>query len=313
MRLGILIRDEEYRRALAAKLSSNDNDIFVNILDGSTKESAGSLILTDVRPEELDSNVLSAIKARTVFLTDSISADEKDCHTVFKYCSVSNLVSELSLAYNEWHGSGPGRCYTARIISVCCETDAYAVSKCSSLARQIIYRHGGRVLILPLSYINDYGINENSSNMLSKLLYTIHTGRERGSDSFSYTDSYGVSTLLLPAGRNPIAYLDEDELKSLTSGLSSRFDTIICDIGTCFRKENISLMRESDHIVFFGTGRRPLKMSDILGADPGERLVNIKITGEADEVIAIDDCIKRIYSTENHDDNKNSDNKAIRS
>ena len=313
MRLGILIKDAEYRDALAEKLSSNNNDILVNILDGSTKESSESLILTDVRPEDLDSDVLRSIKARTVFLSETAVIDHKDCHMFFKYDSVSKLISELSNTYNEWHGPGPGRNYMARIISVCCETDLYAASKCCSLARQIIYRQGGKVLILPVSYINDHGINDNDSNILSRLLYSIHTGRERNSDSYTYTDSYGVSSLLLPCGRNPIAYLDGDELRSLSSGLSARFDTIICDVGTCYRSENISLIKDSDRIVFFETGRRSLSVRNILGFDPGEKLIRIRITGEADEVIAIDECIKRIYGIGDNDDDKSFDNKKIRS
>ena len=313
MRLGILIRDAEYRDALAEKLSSYDNDIFVNILDNSTKETNGSLILTDIKPEEIDEGVLKAIKARTVFLIDSVKDNAEGCHTAFKYGSVSNLLSELSLVYNDWHGAGPGRNYSARLLSVCCETDSYSGAKCSSLARQIIYRQGGRVLILPLSFINDHGFRESGGNIISKLLYSIHTGRERGSDSFTYTDSYGVSALMLPLGRNPIAYLDGDELKTLISGLAERFDTIICDMGTCFRKENMLLMRSSDHVIFFETGRRTVGIEEMLDQGSADKLIRIKLTGEADEAIAIDDCIKQIFGNGDDVKYKNGNDQAIRS
>ncbi len=313
MRLGILINDREYREALAEKISSYDNDIFVNILDGKTKDSSGSLILTDIRPEDVESGVLEAIKARTVFLTDCNEEDRDGCYRVFKYDSVTNIVSELSLAYNEWHGTGSFRNHTSRLISALCETDAYSAARCSSLARQIIYRHGGKVLILPLSYINEYGKRDNSSNTLSRLLYSIHTGRERSPDSFTYTDSYGVSMLLLQPGLNPIAYLEEDELLSLTYGLAGRFDTIICDVGTCFRSENLTIMKGSDRIVYFGTGRRFTDPETILGTDACKKLIRIKLTGEADEAMAIDDCIKQIYVSSNNENDKNGDDRKIRS
>lgn len=313
MRLGILIKDAEYREALATKLSTYDKDIFVNMMDGSVNNTSGSLIITDAKPEEIEKGTLDAIKRRTVFLTESDEVSEDGCHRVFKFGSVANIISELSLVYNEWHGEGPGRDYPARIISVCCETDAYAAEKCRALARQIIYRCGGSVLMIPLSYINDYGINDPGSNILSKLLYSIRTGRERGSDCFTYTDSYGISALMLPSGRNPIAYLDEDELISLTAGLASRFDTIICDAGTCLRKENLAIMKDSDHVIWFGTGRRASGIDGLPWADEGEKLMKIKLTGEADEAIAIDDCIKQIFAGENDGFYKSGNDRKIRS
>lgn len=312
MRLGLLIRDAEYRDALAEKLSSYDNDLFVNIMDGSTKETSGSLILTDIRPGEIDPEVLKAIKVRTVFLVDSQKDDTEGCHTVFKYGSVTSLISELTLVYNEWHGAGPGRNYSSGIITVCCETDAYSSFKCSSLARQMIYRHGGRVLILPLSYINDYGIRDCDKNNISKLLYLIHTGREHSSDGFTFTDSYGVSSLMLTPGRNPVAYLDKEELRDLVSGLATKFDTIICDAGTCLRKENVLLMKESDKIVYFETGRRVLGLDEMIGKEAAGKLIRIKMTGEADEAAAIDDCINQIFSNGNNGQNKSGNDKRIR-
>ena len=57
MRLGLLIKDSEYRDALAARLSSFDNDLFVNILNGTNKDSSQSLIVTDILPGEIDKDV----------------------------------------------------------------------------------------------------------------------------------------------------------------------------------------------------------------------------------------------------------------
>ena len=312
MRIGILIRDAEYREALAEKLSLYDNDLYVNIIDNSNKDTSGNLILTDIKPDEIEPGTLNAIRPRTVFLVDTINGDLKGCHAVFKYGSVSNLISEISAVYNEWHGSGPGRNYSARLLSVCCECDSYSAACCSSLARQIIYRRGGRVLILPLSFINDYGNKDSDNNTISKLLYSIQTGHERSSDSFTYTDSYGVSAVMLPPGKNPVAYFSEDELKTLISGLAKRFDTIICDLGTCFRKENILVMMESDRIILYETGRRSLGIEEMIGKETCKHLIRIKLTGEADEAIAMDDCIKQVFDSANNDRFKSSNNKKIR-
>ncbi len=296
MRLGVMIKDEEYRDALVHKLSSYDNDIFVNIIGNNVKEASGSVILTDIPPKELDSKVLNALKPRTVFLISSEKEEGNDCNTVFKFSSIPEMISELSLVYNRWHGMGPGIDHSAKLITVCCESDSYSSERCRALAGQIIYSHGGSVLILPLSYINDYGVNDTlKANSLSRLLYSIQCGRENGLEGVTYTDSYGVSSLLLGKGRNPVAYLDEDELRTLIFGLSKKYDTIIADAASCFRPENIVVMKESENIVFFERGRRITGVEEMLGEDSMEKLIRLKLTGGTEDVITMDECLKRIF------------------
>ncbi len=296
MRLGLLIRDAEYRDALVHKLSSYDNDIFVNIIGNNVKEASGSVILTDIPPKELDSKVLNALKPRTVFLISSEKEDGEECNTIFKFCSIPEMISELSLVYNRWHGMGLGIDHSAKLITVCSESDSYSSERCRALAGQIIYSHGGSVLILPLSYINDYGVNDKVRvNSLSRLLYSIQCGRENGLEGVTYTDSYGVSSLLLGKGRNPVAYLDEDELRTLIFGLSKQYDTIIADTASCFRPENIEVMKESENIVLFERGRRVTGIEEILGEDTMGKLIRIKLTGGTEDVITMDECLKKIF------------------
>ena len=296
MRLGLLIRDAEYRDALVHKLSSYDNDIFVNIIGNNVKEASGSVILTDIPPKELDSKVLNALKPRTVFLISSEKEDGEECNTIFKFCSIPEMISELSLVYNRWHGMGLGIDHSAKLITVCSESDSYSSERCKALAGQIIYSHGGSVLILPLSYINDYGVNDKVRvNSLSRLLYSIQCGRENGLEGVTYTDSYGVSSLLLGKGRNPVAYLDEDELRTLIFGLSKQYDTIIADTASCFRPENIEVMKESESIVLFERGRRVTGIEEILGEDTMRKLIRIKLTGGTEDVITMDECLKKIF------------------
>ena len=313
MRIGIMIRDEEYREALVQKLSTYDNDIFVNVIGNNIKDASGSVILTDIAPSELDSKVLAALRPRTVFIARSKNEIREDCSSVFKYSSIPEMISELSVVYNRWHGLGPGVDHTARLITVCSESDSYSAERCRSLAGQIIYSHGGSVLILPLSYINDYGVSETlRSNSLSRLLYSIECGRERGIEGVTYTDSYGVSSLLLSKGRNPVAYLDEDEIRTLIFGLSRRFDTIIADAATCFRNENIAVMNESEKIVFFERGRRLTGIEEILeGAGPG-KLIRVKLTGGTEDVISMDECIRKLFGTGSNESIKGGNSKEIR-
>jgi len=302
MRLGILIRDGDYRDALIDRLSSYDNDLFVNIIGRNRGDASDCLILTDIRPEEFDNDILSQISGRTVFLSacpDEDNGSGDAYRSVFKYVGVNTLLSELMLAYNEWRGNVSIRNYTGRIITVCSESDASSSDKASSLARQIVYRQGGRVLLMSLGYINDHGTNDDDRvNRFARLMYAIRTGRERASDSFTFSDSYGVSFLMLPCGINPLAYLNEDEIKGVIRALSGRFDSLVLDIGTCLRKENMTLMKESDNIVCFETGRRFPGLADMISGQTETAVTLIKMTGETDEALAIDDCIREIFGKE---------------
>ena len=313
MRLGIMIRDTEYREALVKRLSIYDNDIFVNIINSNVKDAAGSVILTDISPSELDSSTLEALRTRTVFITSSEKDVRDGCHTVFKFISIPEMISELSLVYNSWHGSGPGMDHSARLITVCCESDSYSADRCRALAGQIIYSHGGSVFILPLSYINDYGSSDVlHSNSLSRLLYCIECGRENGLDGVTFTDSYGVSTLLIGKGHNPVAYLDSDELKTLISGLSRKYDTIIADAASCFRNENIEIMKASENIVYFERGRRVTGIEEMLEGDTRGKLIRIKLKEGTEDVLAMDECMKQIYGADNEKSIKSRNSKKIR-
>ena len=92
MRLGIMIKDADYRDALVKKLSSYDNDIFVNVIGNNIKDASGSVILTDIPPSELENKVLTALKPRTVFITDSEKDDGEDCYTIFKFSSIPEMI-----------------------------------------------------------------------------------------------------------------------------------------------------------------------------------------------------------------------------
>lgn len=302
MRLGILIRDGEYRNALIEKLTYYDKDLFVNIIGRSKGDAADCIILTDIRPEEFEKDILSKISCRTVFLSASPVTENERCddlRSVFKYGGVTTLLSELMIADNEWRGNVGIRSYTGRIIAVCSESDVCSSEKASALARQIVYRQGGRVLLISLGYINDYGRNEDDRiNRFARLMYMMRTGRESASESFTYTDSYGVSYLMLPSGINPVAFLNEDEIKGVVRALSGRFDSLVLDTGTCFREVNMALMKESDDIVCFETGRRFPGLAGVISGKAEKEVTTIKMTGETDEALAIDDCIRKIYGKE---------------
>ena len=216
MRLGLLLRDTEYREALVENISSYDNDIFVDIIGKADKIDQDTLILTDVAPAEVQDSLLSKISERTIFLNSS-PRDFEDLpqgiivNSAFKYDNLCKILATITDVHASWRGdSTPKSNLQTKLIACCSDSDGYSSDKCNRIAGQIIYLHGGSVLIIPLGYVNENGTERSENiNRFAKLMYLIQSDRTPDAESIAFTDSYGISRLMLPKGRNPIAYLSD--------------------------------------------------------------------------------------------------------
>ena len=322
MRIGMLMRDMEYRDALTEMISHSDRDILIEIA-GRSGADGKSVILTDIMPDEIDDDVLRRIAPRTLFLssippergTSLNSDDHTDTNTlplnvIFKYSSVSTILAELTLVYQRWTGDSCILSTVSVTIAVMGESDLHSSSICRMLARQIIYRRGGSVLILPLGFINDYAERNNTQaereearGWFRRLIYMIDDGRDFPAESFVTNDSYGISYLKLPEGLNPVAELDSRYLDRLVTSMGMRFDTMILDIGTCYRQENIGLACRADRIIFIGSGRRIRDIREMIDSLPAERTKSIRFSMGTDETLALDDYVLELFRKDSDEGN----------
>ena len=297
MRLGLLIRDSEYRSALISGIADYDGDIILDVINPGDDIQSDALILTDIMPAETDRLLLDKIKDRTVFLlTNNLPENQySKIYTCFKYSSIRKLLAEMSDIYQRWRGIENRSAVNSKIIVCCSDTDAFSQSICSVLARQIVYRHGGSVIIIPLGYINEEGMNFcEDINRFARLMYMVENGRDTEISTITYTDSYGISHLMLPKGRNPVAYLEEDDLRKLILYISTLFESVILDIAGCFRKENLNIIRNAYSALIFETGRRRLDFKEIIG-DEIKNFRIIKLSEGSDEAFAVDEYVKELY------------------
>lgn len=302
MRVQLLIRDKDYRDAMKEMIAGADIDIFVEIESDSSKD-GNSLILTDIAPDEIDKDVLRKIAGRTLFLsgvrpgTDhrsrNVSGINNDPpYTIFKYSCLSSILAELAMVYHEWTGDQGNISAVTKSIAVLSESDLCSADRCRILARQIIYRKGGSVLILPLGYINDYSFDTGEAiGWFTRLMYLIDEGREYPAESFVVKDSYGVSYLMLPRGLNPVAGLDGEYLSKLISGIGCKFDTLILDVGSSLRKENLDIAAGADRVLFFGNGRRIPDISKVIGSKAEGKTTCISMLTDEDETMKIDEFV----------------------
>lgn len=305
MRIQMLVRDADYRNALVDMISSEDRDIYIEV-DGDSARDGRSVILTDIMPGEIDRDVLRRIARRTLFLSgtdpgnsglkDAALIQEENLHVLFKYSCLSNILAELALVYHEWTGDAGSLAPVTKTIAVTGDNDLYSSERCHTLARQIIYRYGGSVLILPLGYINDYKTDAGlGRGWFTRLMYLIEEGRDYPKDSFVITDSYGINYLMLPPGLNPVAGLSKEYLTDLIRSVGCRFDTLILDIGSCYRRENLDVAAQADSVLFIGSGRRIPDIEKILGSGASGRLTKIRLSPDTDETLSIDEYAGKLY------------------
>ena len=67
-------------------------------------------------------------------------------------------------------------------------------------------------------------------------------------------------------------------------------------------------MRESERTVFFERGRRVTGIEEMLNDGYREKLIRVKLKGGTEDVIAMDDCLKKIFGTGSNESIKGRDN-----
>ena len=304
MRIALLIKDLEYRDALVQNLAESGSEILLDIVSAGEKIESDALILTDAKPADVDGELLLTIKNRIIFLTTckSDKTNDNTLHTLFKYSSVSRLLADISDIYYRWMGIESHNAVNSRLIACCTDSDAFSDSRCTRVARQIIYRQGGSVLIMPLGYINEHSSDYSRDiNNFARLMYKVRKSDIGSVEHMSYTDSFGISRLIIPEGRNPIAYLDEDDLSALILALSGVFETLILEVAGCYRSENLSAIKNAHSVICFETGRRRIRFEELLPKEESNKLRIIKVDEGSDEDPAIDEYIEELYGSSNED------------
>ena len=318
MRVKLIINDKEYLKAITEVIGANDKDICVEIenrrenmeLDGE------SLIVTDISPERFGSGVLKNFSNRMIFLTDNPgdsvnSADADGLYRLFKYDSISSIIADMSQVNYVWRGETTSSQGLSRVFAVCSNCEDITASVCRALARQILFRHGGEILVISLRYINDYGTaDESDRSRFSKLMYYTDSGRDFPADAFTYSDSYGIGYLRLPHGINPVAFLSIEELAALIRNMCRRkYETIVLDIGPVFSECNNRIINAADNIVFVNDDRNVFNIEEVLTDDSSSRLRKMQVVENGNRIeLKIDDYVRDVYGVENDEAEEDEEN-----
>lgn len=306
MRIKLVMKDMEYSKALIKALRQYKQNIFVEIgeFKGYKKD---CLIVTDYSPRNFSRSILNSYKGGIVFLLDKevperLKARERGPYFIFKYAGACKIFYELNLAYSLWSGDKSFKRKEYDLISIFSDFgDERSKYTSNMLGRQLAYRYGVKVLILPMSFLNNY----SNSMVISRsdflrLVYYIEERRVFSREVYFEKDNYDVEFLRLPSGINYLANLDEKVANRLLEFLGNNyFDFIILDFATAYTELAIDLIKESKYKIYVESGKNKLNIDGLLD-DKANEVIKINWDSGKDSIaIKSEDLAIKIFDEKN--------------
>ncbi len=260
MEIKMLIGDTEYLQSFAEMLMNSSSSVLAervesfDVLDADSK----SILLTD-RLIPTDCCGPDRIE-RIVYLTSDKTEINTDIQrgklSIFKYDSVSNIISQLSMIQGDiTERDSRNICREGEIISVCgvSDSDCTYTDIARFAARHISYQTRKSVLLISARYINPYRLATCTDSFI-RLIYALQKGRPITKDAYFYEDEYGVSYLRTSSLVNRLTELSAEELRRFADNLLATFDFIVFDMGSSLTDANISLIDMSSLVIFAADG-----------------------------------------------------------
>ncbi len=244
MRLKLVMKDREYRDALAERIRRSRQNLYVIIEDNFRMEE-DTLLVTDVGEGKLrEGMVLLSSECRR-------EVEGKGPYVLFKYAGVDELLTDLRLCSFLWTGKGDLRRGEERIVTV------GAVERTDlghRLAEQVALELGERleepVLLLDLTYFYREGQPEESGNTFRKLVYYLQSGKNIPVEVFFRRERGNVFRVRMPRGMNELMKIPGRECLELIREMGRYFSAVVCSVGDCFSERNIEVMKNSEWCIY---------------------------------------------------------------
>ena len=244
MRLKLVMKDREYRDALAERIRRSRQNLYVIIEDNFRMEE-DTLLVTDVGEGKLrEGMVLLSSECRR-------EVEGKGPYVLFKYTGVDELLTDLRLCAFLWTGKGDLRRGEDRIVTV------GAVERTDlghRLAEQVALELGEGleepVLLLDLTYFYREGQPEESGNTFRKLVYYLQSGKSIPVEVFFRRERGNVFRVRMPRGMNELMKIPGAECLELIREMGRYFSAVVCSVGDCFSERNIELMKNSEWCIY---------------------------------------------------------------
>ncbi|MBR6444553.1 MAG: hypothetical protein IKS63_03910 [Firmicutes bacterium] len=245
IRIGIIAGDRDYALALAFGMTEVRRDLIVEVLPGPGVCTDMDLLLVE---EQLVGSMSE--QEKTVILCREKADQRMDrregVYKLWRYSNIRDIVSSIMYIYTWIYGRHVAYVEKDMVrfygfISPCGGTGCTSVAM--AVAQEMERFHGRNVMYISLGQISpvpEYMRTESGGRTIAEYLY--HSlGRNRDIwrmkdvpvESFLSRSDSGVEALTASPGRNPLPYLDRDDISRFMSSIakSARYDTVIIDAG----------------------------------------------------------------------------------
>lgn len=256
MKVKLVMRDMEYRDALAKRWSRIGWDLYVEMGEDFGQEENG-MIITDLGYGKL--------KPGMIYLHPEPRKEMEGSgpHVLFKYAGAESILRDVRICFYLWTGQGklPDDHSFKLLIGATFRTDLchqFAVALAEELSRQSELS----ILYLPLSFFVPRdgwkigGEDASLSGTVRKLGYYLEQKREIALEMFFRQLSNRVYQLYsldsgIP-GVNELARITSAEQCSFVEQVSAYFDITVLMVGDCLNEGSRSLVALADKNIFLG-------------------------------------------------------------
>lgn len=258
MKVKLVMRDIEYRDALAKRWSKTGSNLYVEIGEEFVQDE-NEIIITDVGYGKL--------KPGMIYLHPEPRREVEGIgpHTLFKYAGAESLLRDINICFYLWTGQGtlPDGHSFILLLGAESRTDLchqYAFALSQELGRQSELS----VLYLPLTYfIPEIAVaaerDAEACGTIRKLGYYLEQKREISPEMFFHQYSNQVYQLRSlnnkTLGINELTQITNEEQMSFIENVSKYFDITVLMVGDYFNKNTVELMQLSDRSIFLGSNR----------------------------------------------------------
>lgn len=293
MKVKLVMRDTEYRDALAKRWSKIGWDLYVEMGEDFSREE-NEMIITDLGYGKL--------KPGMIYLHPEPRKEMEGAgpHTLFKYAGAESILRDVRICFYLWTGQGklPDDSSFKILIGAAFRTDLchqFAVA----LAEELSQQSELSILYLPFSYFvprNGWGIGGNVAPMVGtvrKLGYYLEQKRDIALEMFFWQRPNRVYRLCSPdsgiPGVNELARITSAEQCSFVEQVSAYFDITVIMVGDCLNEGSRNLVEVADKSIFLGNEgwtesiRRLLLPADTdtgegsgsAGSSPGKAMIDV--------------------------------------
>lgn len=288
VKIYMLFNDYDYMSALIDEISKSDNSIVIEIIESysAMRKLNNSFLLTDIVTEKYfipivreNSNTVVLMTKDTRIATNDDNSERIFYKRILKYQNVNNIIAQIKEAWNDVYHASEMTSFNVKdsmcvdginLIGVMCDgNNIRALSVSDRMARQVIYRTGDNVAIVSLcgiahrqskaEYISsENDLNEDLSNNLGmhKFVYLLENSMTIPKEFLVREDTFGVGTLMLPYGINPLMDIESEIILAMLIQMKSYgYHHILLVFGDHITRKNFELIAKCTSILWINETR----------------------------------------------------------